>query len=170
MDENKALVEFLRTGVAPDAGAVVVVAAEKSDPLYRILVALKVVGMLAADLHYRAHGKPFYAIHKLSDIIWDVRRNFDELVEVYYLGERQSVPPPIGHICSKASELVKADYAGEEPTEDRLIASLRRRCEDAAALVEDAKTLALRSGTNAVLDEISKAMLQDAGLLTRTET
>lgn len=168
---EKGLRNYLATGEMPTAVAVVV--QEKPDPIRMLLVNLCAVGMLAKDLHYRSKGKAFYAVHQLSDIVWDATRLFDELNEVWYLGECGSVPPLMSKTSAFAAKL--AELGNDRPIgcdkdeEDCILSALIARCKATAGLVEDCKSLAPKSGTNAVLDEISKKMLQAVGLLQRTE-
>ena len=175
--DQKAFTNYLATGEAPVRAKVTVVETATIDPIDLIVANLCAVGMLAKDLHYRARGKAFYAIHLLSDLVWDVRRTVDELLEVYYLGEKQSVPPLMASYETYAAKTVSlilgdvnvtSDFSGIYG-EDQLLQALVVACKETAELVEQAKTKPLRSGTNAVLDEISKKALQNSGLLGRTE-
>lgn len=174
--DQKALVKYLATGEAPAPSVAVLVEERKGDPIFEVATNLLSVGMLAKDLHYRARGKAFYAIHLLADLVWESRREVDELLEVYYLGEMRTVPPLMCHFERSAAEkagktLLHANAPGDNRSfsEDQILQALVNRCEAVAGCVEWAKSLALRSGTNAVLDEISKKALQNAGLLTRTD-
>ena len=172
--DQKALVKYLATGESP---AVVAVAVEgqKGDPIVAVAVNLLAVGMLAKDLHYRARGKAFYAIHLLSDLVWESRNEVDELLETYYLGEMRTVPPPMFMLEQFASEKAREACLHARNTldpaasqEDQLLKALVTRCESVAGCVEWTKSLALRSGSNAVLDEISRKALKSIGLLSRT--
>ena len=167
---EKNLRDFLATGELPTAVAVIV--PEKADPMKWLLVNLCAVGMLAKDFHYRAKGKAFYALHQIADIVYDATRLFDELNEVWYLGECGSVPPLMSGISARAAKLAECGnchkpLGGDE--EDVILAALIDRCKVTAGCVENCKSVAPKSGTNAVLDEISKRMLQAVGLLQRTE-
>lgn len=173
MDNTKSFFEYLANGsqaVTPTTSVVQMVG--HADPILNTLAGLKAVEMVAKDLHYRAKGKSFFAVHELADMIWEVRHHIDELIEVYYLGEKLSIPPLMEDICSKALGMVNCiDCASSSALqEDALLNSLQVRCEVVLKLVEDAKKLALRSGTQAVLDDISKKMLKSIGLLNRTTT
>lgn len=166
MQTDTELIEYLRTGVAPakEAGG----APSPNDPILRVLVALKVVEMLGGDLHYRAHGKPFFALHELADLLWRARSEFDDLTEAYYLGERSTVPPTLGTICGLAANICNSVYKTQTPSEDECIGALRASCGKIVLLVEEAKKYPLRSGTNAVLDEVAKHMQIFGGLMERT--
>lgn len=179
MDNQKSFFEYLANGSQAVSPVVTVVqTAGMADPavntlaVVNTLAGLKAVEMVAKDLHYRAKGKTFFAIHELADMIWEVRHFIDELIEVYYLGEKCTIPPLMEDICSKALAMANSiGYAS--PTalkEDALLCRLQVRCEVVIKLVEEAKKLALRSGTQAVLDDISKKMLKSVGLLNRTNT
>ena len=177
MDQRE-FMTYLATGEAPVKAEVTVVETVKIDPIDLIVANLCTVGMLAKDLHYRARGRAFYAIHLLADLVWEVRKSVDELLEVYYLGEKQTVPPLMAAYESHAAKTVEsilggvnvtADFSGEYH-EDQILQALIVACKETAELVEQAKAKPLRSGTNAVLDEISKKALQNAGLLGRTDT
>ena len=168
---QKGFRDFMATGVRPVAAAVVV--EEKPDPMFYLLTSLCVVGMLAKDFHYRAKGKAFYALHLLADLVYDATHLFDEINEVYYMGECASVPPLMASVSAKAAEMAAKDRCGNGDTpvdEDACIpAALIARCKATAGAVEECKSLAPKSGTAAVLDEISKKMLTASGLLARTE-
>lgn len=173
-----ALKRFLETGIEPTAKVVEIEVTAGNqmadDPVAGIVAGLNAVGMIAKDLHYHAKGKAFYAVHELADLVWQVRGQVDELIEVYYLGEQQRTPPPMGVFCSLA--IVKAnrfyDSAAKTPAavsdEDRILQALVLACDAVVADVENAKEIAFHSGTNAVLDEISKKTLQSRGLLARS--
>lgn len=131
---------------------------------------IKAVGMAAKDLHYRAKGEAFYSEHLLADLGWQVERLTDDFIEVYYLGDKGWNPPLLGEIYAKAqSEL---PYLAKDTADSVDTGFWARRllevCEKLAASVEKAKaTLTTKAGTQAALDEISKQVLQVAGLLKR---
>lgn len=166
--KDAALKSYLATGAIPVPVNVAVVASvtKKVNPIKTVLTNLCSVGMLAKDLHYRALGKAFYAIHQLSDLAWDATRAIDELIEVYYLGECKSDPPMMADIYEEAAKLVRGSCV--LPDQDGLISALEARCAATEKAIEDARVLPLRSGTNAVLDEISKKVLVSEGLIHRT--
>ena len=64
-----------------------------------------------------------------------------------------------------ARELSAGPYAASE---EGILSGLRRLIDATACVVEEAKKVVERSGTHAVLDEISKKMLTHSGLLGRT--
>lgn len=179
-DENKALFEYLAGGEKPVAEAVVVAAVGKlpvaAHPVERLLSAMIAVGILAKDLHYRACGKPFYSLHELADIVWDVRSKCDELIETYYLGDAGTIPPPMWLLHENGVKAAKAVFQSCIPSvglpavvgQKKLVPALKMACDRVAAYVEEAKKLPIRSGVHAVLDEISKRMLTASGLLART--
>lgn len=167
---QKGFRDFMATGVRPVAAAVVV--EEKPDPMFYLLTSLCAVGMLAKDFHYRAKGKAFYALHLLADLVYDATHLFDEINEVYYMGECGSVPPLMASVSAKAAEMAGKCNCGCDTTvseEDCILSALIARCKATAGAVEECKSLAPKSGTAAVLDEISKKMLTASGLLARTE-
>lgn len=177
--DQKALMNYLQTGEAPVKATVTVIEKATVNPVDAVIAHLCATVMLAKDLHYRARGKAFYAIHLLADLVWAARSEIDELLEVYYLGERKTPPPLMSAYQAYAVNVVRnlldngigvtSDFDGEFG-EDQLLQALNIVCSETAELVEAAKKLPLRSGTSAVLDEVSKKALQNAGLLTRTET
>jgi len=178
MDQS-ALRNYLATGNEPVTEAVIVLEGKHApSPVAMVITNLMAVGMLAKDLHYRARGRPFYAIHLLSDLVWQVRQEVDELIEVYYLGECKTVPPMMYEFEAAAARVAREAVGRANGTmqqslsaeEAQLLQALPNRCEAVAGWVENCKALALRSGTNAVLDEISKKALQNIGLLGRTDT
>lgn len=132
------------------------------DPMLEVLVDLCRVGMLAKDLHYRADGKEFYAVHQLADLVGDVAHIADDLNEVYYMGERGEEPPETAFVAAKAAELV-----GKADGEDALVKALAAACADTANAVEAAKAEAVSAATSAVLDELAKAALRSKGFLLR---
>lgn len=177
--DQKALMNYLQTGEAPVKATVTVIEKATVNPVDAVVAHLCATAMLAKDLHYRARGKAFYAIHLLSDLVWSARGEIDELLEVYYLGELKTTPPLMSVYHAYAVRTVRdilgndmnvtPDFDGEFG-EDQLLQALTVICNETAELVEAAKKLPLRSGSSAVLDEVSKKALQSAGLLSRTET
>ena len=177
MNNEKQLKEFLATGKntakeqeAQDAAMEIAIIVEGRDVMRTIISRMIAVEMLAKDLHYRAGGKSFYAIHLLSDMVWEVRHCRDELNEIYYLGEKGGVPPLQSKVYEAAVRLVNADCAsGICASEEGLINLLRTTCLNLVDLIERAKKeVELKSGTIAVLDDISKKMLSSAGQLGRS--
>lgn len=138
----------------------------------KICAGIKAVGLASKDLHYRAKGEAFYSEHLLADLGWNVEKLTDDFIEVYYMGDKGWNPPVMGQIyCMANSWLV--ENSGVPPKDDDSSTEfwarrLLRACEDLVSHVEIAKeTLTKKAGTQAILDEISKQVLQVAGLLKR---
>lgn len=153
----------------PDAVEVTVIAPPPPSPVDLItdLVAhLKRIGMAAKDLHYRAKGKPFYGEHLLADLVMDVESNFDDLIEVYFLGQTGITPPRMSDICMQAATLPVNYQTNEFYFESglfdicfktaRLVERIKKDCPDLAA------------GVHAILDKISQESYTAIGLLDRT--
>lgn len=159
--------DYLASTETQDAlDLVVKVAPPKPDAFMDIMVALGAIGMLAKDVHYRAKGGSFYANHELMDLVHETEWKFDDLSEVYYMGEKQSLPPMRAKVCAKAAEKVMAVYG--DTSELALTAALHTALLGLAGKVEIAKTSENpSSGVAAILDEISKDALKYAGLLKR---
>lgn len=150
----------------PSAPAVTVVVAEVGpNPIMKVLADIWAIGMCAKDLHYRAAGTPFYSLHILADIMWDVIRESDDLIETYYLGENRSEPPMMEKIFQMAIDTCPAKIETKEPYAERLLAICHRTIDD----VEEAKKMPeIKSGVHAVLDTISQKALVSVGLLSQT--
>lgn len=138
----------------------------------KVCAGIKAVGLAAKDLHYRAKGEAFYSEHLLADLGWNIERLTDEFIEVYYLGDKGWNPPVLGQIyCMANGWLVEnGGFApeGDDVSTEYWARRLLRACEDLVAQVEVAKdVLTKKAGTQAVLDEISKQVLQVVGLLKR---
>ena len=137
----------------------------------KICAGIKAVGLASKDLHYRAKGESFYSEHLLADLGWKVERLTDDFIEVYYLGDKGWEPPLMGAIyCMANAWLVENQGASsdEGTTTEYWARRLLRICEDLVANIEVAKdVLTKKAGTQAVLDEISKEVLQVVGLLKR---
>lgn len=178
-DGNEALRGYLATGKAPematavvqDAGFMVATTGQ-SDPMKELMQNMAAVCMAAKDLHYKAKGKPFLANHELADMIADLDKNRDSINEIYYMGEKQTNPPISYEIVGGAARLVQENYGGNpSPEEDALLGVLHSLCAKVSDQVEQIKqTSGIKSGTQAVLDEISKDALQYAGFLKRVLT
>jgi hypothetical protein len=154
---------------APDAVEVTVIAPPPPSPVDLItdLIAhLKRIGMAAKDLHYRAKGKPFYGEHLLADLVMDVESNFDDLIEVYFLGQTGITPPRMADTCMQAATLPVNYQTNEFYFESglfdicfqtaRLVERIKKECPDLAA------------GVHAILDKISQESYTAIGLLDRT--
>ena len=153
----------------PDAVAVTVLAPPPPSPVDMItdLIAhLKRIGMAAKDLHYRAKGKPFYGEHLLADLVMDVESNFDDLIEVYFLGQTGITPPRMADICRQAANLI----VGHQRNEFYFESGLFDICFKTARLVERIKHDCpdLAAGVHAILDKISQEAYTAIGLLDRT--
>ena len=135
----------------------------------KVCAGIKAVGLAAKDLHYRAKGKSFYSEHLLADLAWNVEKLTDDFIEVYYMGDKGWDPPLMGQIyCLANAWLIENQSADDDLTTEFWARRLLRVCEDLIANVEVAKdVLNKKSGTQAVLDEISKQVLQVVGLLKR---
>ena len=139
----------------------------------KICAGIKAVGLAAKDLHYRAKGEAFYSEHLLADLGWQIEKLTDDFIEVYYLGDKGWNPPLMGQIYGIANTWVNNATGGmsadsEEASTEYWARRLLRVCEDLIENVEIAKdVLTKKAGTQAVLDEISKQVLQVAGLLKR---
>ena len=138
----------------------------------KICAGIKSVGLAAKDLHYRAKGEAFYSEHLLADLGWQIERLTDEFIEVYYLGDKGWNPPLMGQVYCMANTWLLDNGGippeGDEASTDYWARRLLRVCEDLVSQVEVAKdVLTKKAGTQAVLDEISKQVLQVVGLLKR---
>lgn len=135
----------------------------------KICAGIKAVGLAAKDLHYRAKGSAFYSEHLLADLAWNVERLTDDFIEVFYMGDKGWNPPLMGQIyCMANAWLIEIGGADpiDDPTTEYWASRLLRACEDLVSQVEVAKdVLNKKAGTQAVLDDISKQVLQVVGLL-----
>lgn len=169
-DSTKALVDFLKQEAQnpPEEVIVVNVAPEiKMDAAMTMLMArLKVVGMEAKDLHYRAKGNAFFSLHEMADLIWDMDRLTDNIAELYFLGVRAQVPPLMHQVYGKAIQL-PCKEASDLP---QFISRLRDSVVACIREVEQIKKTypELISGVVALLDEISQKSLLALGFLERT--
>lgn len=136
------------------------------DDMLDLMALMKRIGMAAKNLHYRAKGKPFYGLHLLSDLVWQVEHDTDEIAEIYYLGERGIEPPKMEEVCLKAATL---PLTGEEGDKYYISALLHITLETMHK-VEDIKKKysELKSGVVAVLDHVSQQCLLSIGLLDQT--
>ena len=131
-----------------------------------LLANIETAKMLAADWHYTAAGFPFYALHLLAEKVADpFDALVDELKEVYYLGEKKSVPPTAGEI----TEAALAEYNSV------MGASLLHKLSTALGVLSAHAEELSRSGeysigTKSILDSISAAAYRGIGLIERTIT
>ena len=132
------------------------------DPVLEVLVDVWRIKMLANDLHYRAGGKGFYALHRFASEAMRLIDHADALNEVYYMDEKGGVPPDTSFVAAKAAELV-----GRAGGEDECVKAAIEACSDAANAAGVAKKGGVSGGTAAVLDGIAKNALRLKGLLGR---
>ena len=137
-----------------------------SNPIMKILADLKCIGMCAKDLHYHAFGTPFYGLHLLADLVWQVEQETDDLIEAYYMGENGSEPPMLDKIYLLALNVLPPHIIGP----DSYVIRLLNCCHMAINDVETAKATMteLKAGVHAALDTISQKALISVGLLTQT--
>ena len=153
----------------PDSIAVTVIAPPPPSPvdlMTDLIAHLKRIGMAAKDLHYRAKGKPFYGEHLLADLVYQVEGNFDDIIEVYFLGQTGLTPPRMADICMQSATLPVNYQTNEVYFESglfdicfqtaRLVERIKKECPDLAA------------GVHAILDKISQESYTAIGLLDRT--
>lgn len=145
---------------------------EEMGYVREIVEFVKAVGMAAKDLHYRAKGDSFYGEHLLADLVWKIESLSDDLIEVYYLGEKGAEAPLMSDICRAAADKIMVSMAISDSTKpmptEFWASRLLEVCEKCAEHVEKVKAiLEPKAGTQAVLDEVSKEVLVAAGLLKR---
>lgn len=146
---------------------VVKVVTPRPDPMYKILVELAKIGMVSKDIHYRASGDAFWSNHSLYDLCYSVGEKFDEISEVYYMGEQQSLPPMRHKVCLDAATQL-GDVVSGDATEKDLVMRLHGYMLATVGMIEIAKTEKNpSSGVAAILDDISKDCLKWAGILKR---
>lgn len=136
----------------------------ENDKILAVLETMLRVKWAAHDLHYRAHGEAFYALHLLADKV-DFGTAEDDLKEAYYLGQMESLPPTDEKIIEEA--LMPARRVGN--TNAELVANLMNACKDCMYFIEDAKRIpGLMAGVHAILDGVSQNLLTVSGLCART--
>ena len=136
------------------------------EKMFQLLAHLKRIGMCAKDMHYRVKGKAFYGEHLLADLIWDAEHETDDLIEIYFMGERDKTPPRMAEVCKTAVAIDVTYEANDKYFESgvkdicyrtmKLIDSIKKECPDLAA------------GTHAVLDTASQKCLLALGLISQT--
>lgn len=139
---------------------------QPDEEMRNLMAWLKCIGMCAKDMHYRCKGKPFYALHELGDLVWEVNHDTDQIAEIYFMGERGITPPRMADVFMAAASL-PVMY----PKDDRyFIGGTMNACLQTMHKVEDIKRNFpdLKSGTVAVLDAISQHCLLAIGLLDQT--
>lgn len=136
------------------------------DDMTDLMAKVKRIGMCAKDLHYRAKGKPFYGLHQLADLAYEVESDTDQIAEIYFLGDRGIEPPRMDEVFLKACNLV-VFYPRDE---NYFIGGLMDICRVTMHSIEDikAKFPDIKSGVCAVLDKISEHCLLAIGLLDQT--
>lgn len=136
------------------------------EEMVDLMAHLKCIGMCAKDMHYRCKGKSFYGLHQLSDLTWQIADETDKIAEIYFMGERGITPPRMKEVCARAVN-IDVTY----PQSDKyFIGGLMSICLKTMHKIEAIKSLfpELKSGTIAVLDQISQNCLLNIGLLDQT--
>ena len=131
-----------------------------------LMAKVKRIGMCAKDLHYRAKGKPFYGLHQLADLAYEVESDTDQIAEVYFLGDRNKEPPRMEDVYTRAIAL-NVLY----PKDDTyFIGGLMDICRMTMHSIEGIKGKypTTKAGVHAVLDKISEHCLLSIGLLDQT--
>ena len=184
---NEELVGFLMgdtpvppasVAIIPDAPVVPPVAetmvAEPPSPpppspdteMAELMAHIKCIGMCAKDMHYRCKGKAFYGLHQLADLTWKLEEESDQIAEIYFMGER-GIPPPLLRDVYKDAVGIGVYY----PRDNKyFIGGLMNICLQTMHKIEAIKQgfPDLKSGTVAVLDQISQQCLLNIGLLDQT--
>lgn len=126
---------------------------------------VKRIGMCAKDLHYRAKGKPFYGLHLLADLTYQVEEDTDHIAEIYFMGDRGIEPPRMDEVYKRAIDQIVL-----YPRDDRyFIGGLMDICRVTMHFIEEIKRSGdIKSGVAAVLDKISEHCLLAIGLLDQT--
>lgn len=136
----------------------------ENDKILAVLASMLRVNWSAHDLHYRAHGEAFYALHLLADKV-DFGTAEDDLKEAYYLGQSESMPPTDEEIIDKA--VLPVRRVGN--TNAELVTNLMNACKDCMYFIEEAKRIpGLMAGVHAILDGVSQNLLTVSGLCART--
>lgn len=130
-----------------------------------LMAKVKRIGMCAKDLHYRAKGKPFYGLHQLADLAYQIEEDTDHIAEIYFMGDRGIEPPRMDEVFQRAIDLVVL-----YPKDDRyFIGGLMDICRVTMHSIESIKqNFEVKSGVAAVLDKISEHCLLSIGLLDQT--
>lgn len=127
-----------------------------------ILSQIEAATMLARDWHYNASGLSFYAEHLLADKVAEIGDHSDKLIETYYLGERETVPPTAGDITREAVEIYgRADGDGIPSRLKSVLKLLAAHCEEIART-------SISIGTKSLLDSLCADAYQYVGLIERT--
>lgn len=135
------------------------------EEMLDLMAKVKRIGMCAKDLHYRAKGKPFYGLHLLADLAYQVEEDTDHIAEVYFMGDRGLEPPRMTQVFGRANSLVVLYPEGD----NYFIGGLMDICRITMHSIEDIKQkFDVKSGVAAVLDKISEHCLLAIGLLDQT--
>lgn len=131
-----------------------------------LMAKVKRIGMCAKDLHYRAKGKPFYGLHQLADLTYEVESDTDQIAEIYFMGDRGIEPPRMDEVFRLACDILVL-----YPRDDNyFIGGLMDACRMTMHSIEIIKKNFpdIKSGVCAVLDKISEHCLLAIGLLDQT--
>ena len=134
--------------------------------MQELMAHIKCIGMCAKDMHYRCKGKSFYGLHQLADLTWKLEEETDQIAEIYFMGERGITPPRLKDVYTTA---IAIDVL--YPKDDKyFIGGLMDICLKTMHKIEAIKQSFpdLKSGTVAVLDQISQQCLLNIGLLDQT--
>lgn len=150
----------------PQGTAVVNFITKQVAPVMQVVLAdLNRICMVAKNMHYRCRGKEFYGLHLLADLVSEIADLGDDLIEVYFMGEMAGDPPLMEDMCRLA-----LDTNVICPRNDMYyVGGLRTICLKTIDDVEKAKKdIEVKSGTQAILDNISQKCLVAVGLLQKT--
>lgn len=141
-----------------------------------VLSMIVAVQILCDDLHYRAKGNCFYALHLLADRVKaGLDQDLDALREAYYLGEKTVEPPctcEIYRIAISKVDAIRQNIVCDGVDMNKcLVLRLKDAVHNLFCYIEMAKEAAkteFTSGTVSILDGISAKMLVAHGLLDRS--
>lgn len=153
-------------GLTPPVAAIPPAPVFPDSEMADLMAYLKCIGMCAKDMHYRCKGKAFYGLHQLGDLTWQLADETDKIAEIYFMGERGINPPRMKEVCANAVG-IEVMY----PSDDKyFIGGLMNICLQTMHKIEAIKNNYpdLKSGTVAVLDQISQNCLLNIGLLDQT--
>lgn len=130
-----------------------------------VLVSIRIIELIAKDVHYRSDQEWFYALHLLADKV-DFGSAEDDIKEAYYLGQKEVLPPSekeiVMAVAQKYPDISSCDN-------ENLVRNLCEACANGIYAIEDAKREAgLVAGVHAILDGISQHLLVIKGLCWRT--
>lgn len=132
-----------------------------------LIVLVRVVELLAKNLHYCSGGESFYGLHLLADKV-EFEEDIDSLKEAYYLGSIEQLPPCEVEIAGLVAEKIKG-FVSEELSNEALVSSLMESSGQAIYTIEQIKSdTTMFAGIHAVLDGISQKLLVIKGLCWRT--